>query len=473
MLRNPESLGQSDQYGYDPESSDARLFIPSKEQAGLFGDELLPLSHRIPEALPETLSLQLEGVEDDKEGNVQQGEFERHDLSELNTVVQQRKIYEDIDILANNIKEEGLLIHPLLVARYTSEEQAHAYLVAAYGTVGKKIPPHERRRLVDLRQSTHNRTPCWYIVIAGHRRLRALEMLEEESSVVQIFDNMHPLRALKVQVSENTSRLPKDFERAEQNGDLWSVDKALEPKLTVEQFAKRVGHRADVIRRDLLYYGLPDELKNLVIPRGQEDTGHGNTRVASQSLMPFRVASQLGRMVEKGAPKHDVLFLARRFWDEGLASEEAASKRVSEYLKAFDQGNLSMDSLFNINAKETAKLKEKREAAKRFVGPLDSAINYFLQVAKAKEYGLPTDQDGISYRAAAKRMRILSMVVKGLIPDMKAHLTQERRGEIERYLSEWDELAKEYGGIGPGVGIGVDAMEMYLTKEFNLEDDNQ
>ena len=143
MLRNPESLGQSDQYGHAPESSDTRLFIPSKEQAGLFGDELLPFSHRIPEALPETLSLQLEAVEDDKEGNVQQGEFERHDLSELNTVVQQRKIYEDIDILANNIKEEGLLIHPLLVARYTSEEQAHAYLVAAYGTVGKKIPSHE------------------------------------------------------------------------------------------------------------------------------------------------------------------------------------------------------------------------------------------------------------------------------------------------------------------------------------------
>ncbi len=468
MLRNPESSAQN---GYaPPDSIDTGPFTPGPDQMGLFEEGLLPLSHRIPEAQPETLSLQLEGVEDVKEGNVQQGEFERHDLSELNTVVQQRKIYEDIDILANNIKEEGLLIHPLLIARYTSEEQAHAYLVAAYGTVGKKIPPNERRRLVDLRQSTHDGKPCWYIVIAGHRRLRALEMLEEESSVVQVFDNMHPLRALKVQVSENTSKLPKDFERAEQNGDLWAVDKALEPKLTVEQFAKRVGHRADVIRRDLLYYSLPDELKNLVVPQGQEDTGHGNTKVVSQSLMPFRVASQLGRMVEKGVPKHDVLFLARRFWDEGLASEEAASKRVSEYLKAFDQGNLSMDSLFNIKAEETAKLQNNREAGKRFVVPFDSAIRFFIQVAKAKQYGLPTDQDGISYRAAAKRMRILTMVVRDLIPEMRVHLTKERRDEIERTMAEWEELAKEYGGIGSGVGIANDAMEMYLNKEFNLEE---
>jgi hypothetical protein len=130
----------------------------------LFGKEFLPPSHQTQDDVPETLDLPIE-IEEVVERKIQQGEFERHNLSDLNTVVQQRKIYEDIDVLAANIREEGLLIHPLFVVRYTSEDAAHAYLVAAYGTVGKKVPAEQRKRIPDLVQSTQNGKPCWYILI--------------------------------------------------------------------------------------------------------------------------------------------------------------------------------------------------------------------------------------------------------------------------------------------------------------------
>lgn len=466
MLRNAESPGN---YAHQATGElSEQPFIPPKDQMGLFEEELLPLSHRIPEELPTTLAFPIEVEADNGERKIQQGEFERHKLAELNTVVQQRKIYEDIDVLAANIREEGLLIHPLFVVRYTSEEAAHSYLVAAYGTVGKKVPPEKRKRIVDLTPSTHNGQKAWYIVIAGHRRLRALEMEQEEDSVVQVFENMNPFRALKVQVSENTSILPKDFERAEQNGDLWAVDKALDPKLTVNQFAKRVGHRPEVIKRDLLYYGLPDEIKNLVVPRGQIDTGRGNTQIANQPLMPFRVASQLGRLVEKDVPNHDTLFLARRFWDENLASEEEASKRVSAYLKAYEQGDVGMKSLFNINAAETAKLRRNHEVGQRFVTPLDSAIRFFRQVALAKKYGLPIEEDGVSFTVAARHMRILGQVMDGLLPEMKQHLSSAKRAEIKGTLIEWEKTARQFGKLGQITEVDLGKTEMTSGDEFEL-----
>jgi len=448
MLRHPESSAQSGQNGYGfPDSIDTGPFVPSKEQGGLFAAEFLPPSHQVQEVTPETISLPLEIVDAEKERKVQQGEFVGLNLSDLNTVVQQRKIYEDIDVLAANIEEEGLLIHPLFVVRYTSEEAAHSYLVAAYGTVGKKVPQEERKRLVDLATSTKDGKQCWYIVIAGHRRLRALEMLKEKDSVVQVFEDMDPFRALKVQVSENTSKLPKDFERAEQNGDLFSVDNAMEPNLTVEQFAKRVGHRPEVIRRDLLYYGLPDAIKNFVVPRGQVDTGKGNTRVASQPLMPFRVASQLGRLMEKGVPQHDVLFLARRFWDEGLTSEESVRKRVNGYLKAYSKGDIDMENIFGYKAEETARLRRNHEVGQRFVKPVDAAIEFFRRVAIAKENSLPVNEDRESYALASRKFRTLGKVMGSLLPDMKSYLSAKERAELRRNLAEMERTTRQFGSL--------------------------
>lgn len=448
MLRNPESSAQSDQNGYSPpDSIDKGPFIPGLDQMGLFGKEFLPPSHQIEESVAETMSLPMEVVDTEKERKVQQGEFLRLDLSDLNTVVQQRKIYEDIDVLAANIEEEGLLIHPLFVVRYSSEDAAHKYLVAAYGTVGKNVPSEERKRLTNLAVSAKDGKPCWYIVIAGHRRLRALEMLEEKDSVVQVFEDMDPFRALKVQVSENTSKLPKDFERAEQNGDLWMVDKAMDPILTIEQFSKRIGHRPEIVRRDLLYYGLPDFIKNMVVPRGQIDTGHGNTQVAEQPLMPFRVASQLGRLVERGVPKDDVMFLARNFWEEGLASEESARKRVNNYLKAYDLGAIDMESLFGFNAEETARLRRNHQVGQRFVKPADAAIQFFDRVAVAKKYGLSTDNDGVSYALAARKLRTLAAVMDKLLPEMKSNLSSSNRSKIRRTLTEMEKTTRKYGGL--------------------------
>ncbi len=433
--------------GHEPFLEQEELpYVPPAEQMGLLGQEFLPLSHRRPEAVNGELDLIME--EEEVSGEIRQGVFEKHSIASFNTVVQQRKIYEDIETLAGNIQAEGLLIHPILVARYTTPEAARMYLIAAYSTVGKKIPQEQRKRLIDLVQTTHNDQPAWLIVIAGHRRLRALEMLGEEDSVVQVIDNMHPLKALKVQVSENTSRLPKDFERAEQNGDLWMVEKAMNPNLTIEEFAKSVGHKPEVVRRDLLYYGLPDSIKNYVVPRNQQDTGKGNTKVPDQPLMAFRVACQLGRLVEAGAAEHDILFLARRFWDDNVVSEKAARIRVNTYLNAFRQGQVGMRDLFETNFEKLAEFNRIREAAGRFASPADAAASYFARVFRAKKEGFPTDEDAVSFAGAGTRIRNLIGILEEGIPYMRDQLTPAESRKARRVLRRARSLAEEFVRVG-------------------------
>jgi len=196
-----------------------------------------------------------------------------------------------------------------------------------------------------------------------------------------------------------------------------------------------------------LYYGLPDVIKNLVVPRGQIDTGKGNTQVARQPLMSFRVASQLGRLVEKGVPEHDVLFLARRFWDEGLSSEEKAKKRVDEYLKAYDFRHLDMHGLFDMNAAEVARVRSNYEAASRYLRPMKDALRFFTQAAYAIKYDLPTNQDGIALTVVAREMVDMAKTMRLILPEAKRNLSAAKRSEIIQTLTEWEKMAKQFGGL--------------------------
>ncbi len=388
-----------------------------------------------------------------RDGEVKQGAFERTNLALLNVIVQQRDEYSGISGLAANIEEHGM-IHPLLVARYDADG-ARDYLVAAYGTYGKKVSADQRKRLPDLVKTTENGNETYYIVIAGHRRLRALRMLQKKTSILQIVNDIDPFEALEIQASENTAKLPKDYERAESNGDLHSILKARDPKLRIEKFATRVGHPVAVVRKDLRYYGLPPEVKNFVVPRNRRDSGEGDTEIPDQPLMEFNIACQLGRLVEVGASFDDILFLAKRFFVENITNEKTASRRVTQYIRdSIVHGGADMTDIFGFNVRRVAENTRTRQVAKTFIDPALAGLGLLERVRIAKENGFGGEKDDkLSFAAAGGYIKRLAELADELTDALHETMDADARNEIhtrlQRLRDAADIVAREYEGGAP------------------------
>lgn len=138
-------------------------------------------------------------------------------LSEINAFpdAQTRQNYEGIDELKESIKSSNLF-HPLMVAKLNPQD-ASDYLDGLNGlwgtshTIDEQIPTSDG---------------YYYVLIAGHRRMKAVGLLLDEISVLRpdvdtsqmrisanVLENITLTDALKIQISENTSqKLPPDQE---------------------------------------------------------------------------------------------------------------------------------------------------------------------------------------------------------------------------------------------------------------------
>lgn len=403
--------------------------MSSHEQAGQGG----LMGFGVP-VVAETLALPLE-IEDSHEAQLST-EMRIVPLNTINVLVQARDEYDGIDVLAKAIREARVLIHTPLVGEY-SPRDAQEHLNAVYGIYGDKVP--DRRRLSDLVVTEQNGEPRILIAISGHRRLMALQELGRDRELVKVVFDIEPIHALRLQAQENTPKLLKDYERAEQHGRLFRFERVWNDRLSVDKFAQSVGQKPDVIRRDLRYFELPDGVKKYVVPRGRGKNEHGETIIPDQPLMPFNVACQLGRLVEAEVVEHDILFLARRFFEEGISSEREASKRVSAYLKEHRMNGIDMLSLFNFKAEHEGKMRRNHQVASRFERPVDDALAYFERVRIAIERGFDDpDENKLSLGGAAGRLKKFSEVASALTDMMGEAFDDER--ELERVRGEFIRL---------------------------------
>jgi len=400
---------------------------PLPGQNGLLGFEL-PQSTR-PDTYESGLEMQPNlgldmGVE---RRTLRKDVFKDIPITQLNAIVQARDEYEGIETLAEAIEEEGVLIHNPLVARF-DRISARRYLNFVNAIYGNKLI--EKKQTNDLIATEEEGQEAYYILIAGHRRIRALHSLGEEQVTVKVLDNIAPLDALYLQAQENTPKLLKDYERAEQHGRLWAVSKAKESKITHKEFSRSVGATEAIVRRDLRYYSLPDSVKNYVVPRNRAEGEKGNTIVPDQPLMPFTVACQLGRLVERGASEHDILFLARRFFEGNVTSEREASERVGHYIRdSIDTKFSNMVDLFNTNAGSIAEHRRNRQILGRFADPLNTALAELNRMKQARDRGFGDGaEDGMSVVGAASQIKKIATAVEGLLPVMENVLN----GDTER-----------------------------------------
>ena len=390
--------------------------------------------------------------EEPQGSEIRQGEFMRVGLPQLNTVAQSRSEYSGIDILADNIKARRRLIHPILVSAY-DRQGAQQYLDIAHKAFGDKIPLDQQKTVDDLTLSTFNGRDVYLIVISGHRRLRALKRLDENDSIVQIIEDEDPFDALETQASENTAVPPKDYERAESNGKLFAIRKVKDPKLSVKHFASEVAQTEYAVHRDLLYYNLPDSVKDFVVPRARIDTGDGDTIIPDQPLMPFPVACQLGRLVRAGASEHDIKFIARNFFKEGITSEETARKRVSGYIKdSIQRATNDLVDIFGFTAEDLRNAFRVKQLAETFASKADQTSFYWERLLILRELGYgDEEEDNLSFAAGASRLVHLSDVIDRLIPYLKTALEPDAIERIQRVFLQMRELSEN---VEERVGIG-------------------
>lgn len=354
--------------------------------------------------------------------------IKRLEIDTLNTIVQARDEHAGTSLLTASIKKSRHVIHTPFAVELTPD-QAQDYLSFVQQLFERKVK--ERKTVADLVPYGEGDSRLYYIVVSGHRRIRALREMGETYIDVKIAADMQPLEALYLQAQENTGKPLKDYERAEEHGTFWAVAKVKDTNLTLKEFSESVGTPVNIIRRDLRYYDLPREIKEYVVPRGRIESEEHDTIIPNQPLMPFNVACQLGRLVEVRAPLHEILFVARRFFEENVTSEKVASDRVGKYIKELKTGAVDMMDIFGNNAQEITERRKQRQVAERFSSKVDDANAFFARVVQSQKMGFAdSEEDGVSYKGAATRLLALAETVKQLLPGMESTLSEKQREKI-------------------------------------------
>ncbi|MCX6808520.1 MAG: hypothetical protein NTW50_02540 [Candidatus Berkelbacteria bacterium] len=196
-------------------------------------------------------------------------------LAQINRLEQVRKTVEGIENLAANIEELGNL-EPMLVVRYDREKMIeYVSLINEEWSVSREI---EEMVATDESGQKFN------VIIAGHRRLDALERLGLRKAEVRLCENISPFVALFVQLSENLHMPVKKCEEAVGRVRLFRLIRKRRPELTMKQFAPHVGVSVDQLRDEMKFVDLPE-----VIQRSAEDGD-----------ISFGVAVEFDRLIKLG-----------------------------------------------------------------------------------------------------------------------------------------------------------------------------
>lgn len=275
-------------------------------------------------------------------------------LTDVNVLAQPRRTFEDIALLADDIAEKGVLNPPTVAC--LSPEQAALHVA----TVG--VLYETQYDLEDLRFLEAPHGQVCYILLAGERRFRAHRHLWErgcskcletygqeppgtcftrhiESSKmeVRLCLGINVLRALFLQLSENTHVSVPAYEEADAYARLFRLLKHHDPEYPLALFARKVGRSEETIRRALKYVELPVSVRALV----ERTNG---------PRMPYGAAIELARLrdglaaAKEGArplDEEDLLIEARMFFARGQ-SLKAFSEYIRDRIKNASSGQLGL-----------------------------------------------------------------------------------------------------------------------------------
>lgn len=268
-------------------------------------------------------------------------------IRDINVLPQPRKTFENIPELADDISRKGIL-NPPTVARLNALD------VGKYLTIVNMLWSTDFG-MKDLAPATTNgNSRVYYVLLAGERRFRASKHLwehgcgvcsekygEEEKGVcfkrhfggerieVRLCNDIPPLPALFIQLSENTHMQVPPHEEAKAYSQLFRLIREADSKFTLVAFARNVGRSADTVRKALKFCELPADVQEAV----------------EVGLVPYGIALELSRLHQDGMGEEELGWWLRRAVAENAripVFRESVSKHLLD--KHSGQGNLLLMS---------------------------------------------------------------------------------------------------------------------------------
>lgn len=335
-------------------------------------------------------------------------------LSLVNVLAQPRKTFEGVSELANDIAEKGVFNPPTVAC--LSPEQAIVHLTA----VG--VLYETSYRLEDLVpfEAAHGRV--YYILLAGERRFRAHRHIwekgcdvcrdqygeespgvcfgrhvQDQKMEVRLCLGINVLRALFLQLSENTHVSVPPHEEADAYAKLFRLLRHHDSTYPLAQFARKVGRGSETIRRALKYVELPQAIRQLVERKDGARFPYG----AAIELARLRDALEETKDAAHALTDEDLLIEARVFFARGQ-NLESFRKYVQARIENARSGQLG---LFGMPSPEEARREKRklirREAVRTQARFLDTAIQYASNARTTLEQA---DAGAVSPRSPARRL---------------------------------------------------------------------
>jgi hypothetical protein len=277
-----------------------------------------------------------------------------------------RKTFNGIESLATSINNFGL-IHPLTVARLSLEATQEYLEVINHlwerGYTVRDLLPIEVGKKKEI---------YYYILIAGERRLRAIQSLDREKVGVNLCRSIAPLTALMIQFSENIHSPPPPHEEAEGYVNLYKLITGVNPSYSVAEFARDVAERSPgTIRNALRFCELPKKLRGFV----------------EKGVVPYGIGVEISRLYQVESlsdPGGEIMVWAGNAIANGWTVLECREK-VLEFIRNLEGGQ---GELFAPPTEEEVLRARRDVIGKEYLGLLGQQSNYQRMVLRAFSEGL-------------------------------------------------------------------------------------
>ncbi|MDO8470282.1 MAG: hypothetical protein Q7S84_04710 [bacterium] len=374
-------------------------------------------------------------------------------LRTLNVLAQPRKTFTDIEELRDDTAQKGQIEPPVVVC-FTKEFCVRYlgllnHLWRTSFKLGDMVPSHAH----------------YYILLAGERRYRALSLLwhkgcsscqedamkrrrrlaaghcfrkhfgrKVDTIEVRLSQNMAPLLAVFLQLSENTHVRVPPHEEARAYTELFRLIRYGQPNFPLAIFARNVGRSPETVRNAIRFCDLPIKIQELV----------------EKGFLSYGLAIELTRLSVARVRREQFGYWVQR----ALTTKSTVAefrKSVAAYLAERVNGTSDLFGIMSREAEGVAhRAHIKQTVAKETIRALWGWVYYFRRVRQLFDEGLLGMADSpFSLRSPVRVHRDLLVEMERLIPHLRKVLHRYNHTDASKILGEAGSLAKQMEAIVP------------------------
>lgn len=240
--------------------------------------------------------------------------------------------------LVASIKEVGQHTHAVIVALNRREASEYLQNINEMWGTRYRLSAFKAIYVVERKEE------LYFFLVAGHRRLKAVEMAELPTLYARLYFASSFHSALLMQYHENVhEQVPPDNE-ARFITLFWRKAKKANPDLPLAHFARSLGKKPEVVRRAIRFAALPIRVQELMLPNNQFKKG-----IAYGLLCELARLHEAHEEAEKPLSETDLMQFAYT-----LVAECKTVKRAAAWVSARIAVLNGQEELFELSAQEAA-----------------------------------------------------------------------------------------------------------------------